>query len=407
MDEQLTLNLVKFQKGAYIIILEDTRLAERFFIIREGKVHISKEMEVVAEEQGDTLGPGDFFGVVSTMSEHSYIETAQALTDVILVAVRREQFGQLIQNNIAVATKILLQFSRQIRHHNEALSILTLKKSTDANLNYLYDIAEYYAKQHQYRQAYYAYSHYIKYCPSGEHLHSAQEKLKKVIPYAKGVKLVYDTNEVNRSYQKNDMIFAEGEPGEEFFVIKTGSVKITKITNKNEILLAVLKAGDIFGEMALLESKPRTACAVANGDCQLMVVNRTNFDQMIKTQPQLIARLTAMLADRIWLSFKQLANTRINDPTGRIYDMLLIQLENKRVNLSAKTPCMFDFGGDELIHMVGFSQNDGSMALQKLLQNRYVEIIQEKLCVTNVSEFSRQASYYRKKLVIEATRKEE
>jgi CRP-like cAMP-binding protein len=406
MAEPLTLNLVKFPKGAYIVIPEETRVADRFFIIREGKVQLSKDIQVVAEEQGDVLGPGDFFGVVSTMSGHSHIETAQAITDLVLVAVRQDQFGQLIQNNIAVAIKILLQFSRQIRHHNEALSILTLKKSAEASIDSLYDIAEYHARLHQYRQAYYAYSHYIKYCPNGEHIESAREKLKKVMPYAKGVKLVFEAHEMNRIYQKNDMIFAEGEPGEEFFIIKSGSVKIVKITNKNEILLAVLKAGDIFGEMALLESKPRTAGAIANEDSQLMVVNRTNFDQMIKTQPQLIARLTTMLADRIWLSFKQLVNTRISDPPGRIYDMLLIQLENKRVDLGSKTPCMLDFGGDELVHMVGFSQSDGSMALHKLLENKYVEIVHEKLCVKNVFEFAKQASFYRKKLAIEANRKE-
>jgi CRP-like cAMP-binding protein len=406
MSEQLSLNLVKFQKDAYIVIPEETRIADRFFIIREGKVHLSKEMQVVAEEQGDVLAPGDFFGVVSTMSGHSHIETARALTDVVLVAVRQEQYSQLIQNNNAVAIKILLQFSKQMRHHNEAFTILTLKKSTDANVNYLYDIAEYHAKQRQYRQAYYAYCHYIKYCPEGEHIRQAKEKLKTVAPHAKGVKLVFDPNEMNRSYQKNDMIFAEGEPGDEFFIIKSGSVKIAKVTNKNEILLAVLKTGDIFGEMALLESKPRTACAVANEECQLMAVNRTNFDQMIKTQPQLITRLTAMLAERIWLSFKQLANTRIGDLLGRMYDMVLIQLESKKVNLNAKTSCVFEFGGDELIHMVGFSQNDGSMALQKMLQNRYIEIVQEKLCVTNVAEFSRQAYYYRKKLAMEEARRE-
>jgi CRP-like cAMP-binding protein len=406
MGEQLSLNLIKFQKGAYIVIPEETRIADRFFIIREGKVHLSKEMQVVAEEQGDVLGAGDFFGVVSTMSGHSHIETARALTDVVLVAVYQEQYCQLIQNNNAVAIKILLQFSKQMRHHNEAFTILTLKKSTDANVNYLYEIAEYHAKQRQFRQAYYAYCHYIKYCPEGEHIRQAKEKMKTVAPHARGVKLVFDPNDMNRTYQKNDMIFAEGEPGEEFFIIKSGSVKIAKVTNKNEILLAVLKAGDIFGEMALLESKPRTACAVANEECQLMAVNRTNFDQMIKTQPQLITRLTTMLAERIWMSFKQLANTRISDLLGRMYDMVLIQLECKRVNLNAKIPCVFEFGGDELIHMVGFSQNDGSMALQKMLQNRYVEIVQEKLCVTNVTEFSRQAYYYRKKLAMEEARKE-
>jgi len=47
--------------------------------------------------------PGDFFGVVSTMSSHSHIETAQALTDVTLISVQKDQYGQLIQNNTPVA----------------------------------------------------------------------------------------------------------------------------------------------------------------------------------------------------------------------------------------------------------------------------------------------------------------
>jgi CRP-like cAMP-binding protein len=57
-------------------------------------VRISKEVEVVKEE--DTLGPGDFFGVISTMSGHSHIETAQALTNVTLIFSR---FFAVLRNN--------------------------------------------------------------------------------------------------------------------------------------------------------------------------------------------------------------------------------------------------------------------------------------------------------------------
>jgi CRP-like cAMP-binding protein len=405
MEEQLVLSVVRFPKDSYIIIPENSRIADRFFIIREGKVHISKEMQIVVEEQGDILGPGDFFGVVSTMAEFSHIETARAITDVVLVAVRQEQFGQLIQNNAAVAIKILLQFSRRMRHLNEALTMLTLKRSADTTVSHLFDVAAYYAKQRRYKQAYYAYHRYITCCPDGEHISLAREHLQKISLNVKGIKMNFETHEMNRTYQTDDMIFAEGEPGDEIFIIKSGSVKIVSITNNSEILLAVLKAGDIFGEMALLESKPRTACAIAYEECALMVVNRKNFDQMIKTQPQLIARLTTMLAERIWLSYKQLVNTRITDPMGRMCDTLLIQLERKRIDFTVKVPFVFDFGGTELINMVGFSHNDGVIALQKLLKSRYVEIVHEKLCVTDVREFYRQTSFYRKKLELESARK--
>ena len=90
MTNQLQLTFVNFKKDSYIIV-EGKQNADRFFILRQGKVRVFKEVEVVEEEGGNILGPGDFFGVVSTMSSHSHIETAQALTDVTLISVQKEQ----------------------------------------------------------------------------------------------------------------------------------------------------------------------------------------------------------------------------------------------------------------------------------------------------------------------------
>ena len=109
MNNPLQLSLVSFKKSAYIIV-EGKQRADCFYIIRSGNVRISKEVEVVEEEGGNLLNPGDFFGVVSTMSSHSHIETAQAVTDVTLIAVRRDQYGLLIEKNAPVALKIIQQF---------------------------------------------------------------------------------------------------------------------------------------------------------------------------------------------------------------------------------------------------------------------------------------------------------
>jgi CRP-like cAMP-binding protein len=403
MEGQPHLTLAKFAKDAYIIV-EGKRNADCFFIIREGKVRISREVQVVAEEQGDTLVPGDFFGVVSTMSGHSHIETAQALTDVTLLAVHQNQFSFLIQGTAPVAMKIITQFSKRMRYLNEALTRITLKKNVEADENHLFTVGEHYAKQNLYNQAFYALSQYIKCCPDGENVQTARARLAKITPYAKAAKLVFNPNELIRNYPKETMIFSEGERGEDLFIIKSGSVKIVKIVDNSEVLLAILKAGDMFGEMALLESKPRTACAVAHEDCQLMVVNRANFGEMIKTQPQLIARLTTLLSERIWLMYRQLANTRMKDPLGRVYDMLLIQLEKMRVNLEVKAPFFFDFGTKELINMVGLSPGDGTVVIQKLLQNKCIQVVSNKISVTDVIEIVRQTATFRKMQEIEARR---
>ncbi|MDR1840128.1 MAG: cyclic nucleotide-binding domain-containing protein [Treponema sp.] len=396
MSGSLQLVFLNFSKDSYIIV-EGKRNADRFFIIRSGKVRLSKEVRIVAEEGGDTLGPGDFFGVVSTMSGNSHIETAQAVTDVTLISVHRDQFSQLIQGNAPVAMKIIMQFSKRMRYLDEALTRLTLKnKAAEEDPSHTFNVAEYYVKHNQYDQAFYVYQKYIKYCPKGENFKTAVERMKKIAPYIKNQQKDFGPGEMTRTYTKDSIIFCEGEPGDELFVIQKGSVKIIKITENNEILLAVLKTGDIFGEMALLESKPRAAGAVAYEDCQLMAVNRANFQHMIKTQPQLIARLTTLLAERIWLIYKQLANTQIADPLGRMYDMLQIQIDKKKVDVNTTTTFIFDFGLKELINMVGLPQADGALVGRKLMENHSFQNYNDKLFVKDLREVARQNAYYRK-----------
>jgi CRP-like cAMP-binding protein len=403
MNNALQLSLVNFNKGAYIIV-EGKQRADCFYIIRNGKVQISKEVEIVEEEEGNVLNPGDFFGVVSTMSSHSHIETARALTDVTLIAVRKEQYGVLIKMNAPVALKIIQQFSRKMRYLDEALTRITLKSSAEADISHLFKVAEYYARQNQFNQAYYAYHQYIKFCPTGENLTTAKERMAKIRPYAKAVYLNGSDEEFTRTYPKDTMIFSEAQPGKELYIIQKGSVKITKIMNDNEVLLALLKAGDIFGEMALLEDKPRSASAIAHEEAVLLAVNKANFKRMVSSEPQIITRLTQLLSERIWFIYKQLANTQISDPLGRLYDALLIQLEKQRVpiNVSSHT---FDFGTQELINMVGLPKTEGTMAVRKLLENSRLRVVENKIHVTQVDEVDKQAKYYRKMERIARARK--
>jgi len=406
MAAPLQLAFINFTKDAYIIV-EGKRNADRFFIIKAGKVRLSKAAQVVAEEQGDTIGPGDFFGVVSTMSGHSHIETAQAITDVTLISVQREQFSQLIQNNAPVAMKIILQFSKRMRYLDEALTRLTLKdKASEEDANHIFNFAEYYAKINQFNQAFYAYHKYIKHCPQGSNVQAAVERMKKIAPYIKAPPREFKPDEMTRTYQKDEVIFCEGEHGDELFIIQKGSVRIVKVTESGEILLAVLKPGDIFGEMALLESKPRAAGAVAYEECQLMAVNRENFQQMIKTQPQLIARLTTLLSERIWLIYRQLANTRISDPIGRMYDMMQIQIEKKKIDMNTAASFTFDFGLKELANMVGISQGDSSMLMRKLMENHAFQLQNDKIFVKDVKEIVKQNAYYHKMQQLEKARHE-
>ncbi len=405
MSNPLQLSMVKFNKGAYIIV-EGKQKADHFYIIRSGKVRISKEIEVVEEEGGNILGPGDFFGVVSTMSSHSHIETAQALTDVTLISVHRDNYGELIRVNTPVAIKIIEAFSRRMRYLDDALARRTLNNTAEPDLEHLFKVAEYYARQNQYNQAYFAYHQYIRHCPAGEHFETARERMAKIEPYARAVYLDSEEEVFTRTYPKDTMIFSETMPGKELYIIQKGSVKITKIVDDNEVLLAVLKPGDIFGEMALIENKPRSASAIAFEDATLLAVNKENFERMVQTQPQIIARLTQLLAERIWFIYKQLANTLLNDNLGRMYDALLIQLEKARVPIRQGESYTFEFGMRELINMVGLPPGEGNRCVRELLQNARIKAIDNRIHTTDVQEIEHQAKYYRKMERIARKRKD-
>jgi CRP-like cAMP-binding protein len=302
--------------------------------------------------------------------------------------------------------KIIEGFSRRMRYLDEALARLTSKQETaEPDLNHLFYVAEYYAKQSQYNQAYYAYYQYLKYMPNGRDADKARERMAKIEPYSQAVYLDGVDNVFTRTYPKDTMIFSESMPGKELYIIQKGSVKISKIVNGNEVLLAVLKSGDLFGEMSLIENKPRSASAVAFEDAVLLAVNKENFARMVTSQPQIISRLTTVLAERIWFIYKQLANTLLSDNVGKLYDALLIQLEKSRVPIRSGEAYTFDFGPKELINMVGLPMGEGMEAARQLLSNSKVRAMENRIYTSDVEEVDKQAKYYRKMQRIERARK--
>ncbi len=394
MGNPLQLGLISYNKGAYITIDGDD--AELFYIIRTGRVRVQKELEIFEEEAKDILKPGDFFGVVSTMSKHAYIENVIALEDCTLITVRPDQYSMLIERNTPIAMKIINSFSKQVRMLDQALTRLSFKSSAEVDAFHLHQVGEHYAKQNQFNLAYYAYSKFCLENPNAPNVNEVKQKMEKIKSYVDPASLNVDTSKFIRQYPKDSMLFAEGESGPELYIIQKGSIRITKIVNDNEVLLAMLKTGDIFGEMALLENKPRSASAIIHEDAVLMAVNRANFKGMVIEQPRVISRLTSTLAERIWNLYRQLENTLIQNPVGRIYDCLELELEKSRIDLATRQPYDFEFGINNLISMVGLPVAEGKMAISKLLESKELILNGKNLYAPDITRIVKSNEYHKK-----------
>jgi len=95
-------------------------------------------------------------------------------------------------------------------------------------------------------------------------------------------------------------IFEEGDQGSEMYIIIQGEVEIRKSTSSTTSkTLIVLHSGDIFGEMALIEKKSRSASAVATQPTKLLVLNEMLFDNMIEKNPDFAKKMIKILSERI------------------------------------------------------------------------------------------------------------
>ncbi len=120
-----------------------------------------------------------------------------------------------------------------------------------------------------------------------------------------------------RSVSRGATIFAKGDPGTGLMGVLAGSVKISVASaNGRDVVLNIIHEGEIFGEIALLDGRPRTADAAAMSDCELIVIERRDFVPFLRSQPDVALKFLEILCARLrWTSEQVQDLTFLNLPT--------------------------------------------------------------------------------------------
>lgn len=122
-----------------------------------------------------------------------------------------------------------------------------------------------------------------------------------------------------RDYPKGSMIILEEEFGDIVFIIKFGTVKITRVNDEGkEVILAMLGESEIFGEMALIDGEARSANALAQEDCQLIAISSEDFISILKDNFSVSLSLMGELAKRLRKSDQHIEALSLNDAEHRI-----------------------------------------------------------------------------------------
>ncbi len=192
-----------------------------------------------------------------------------------------------------------------------------------------------------------------------------------------------------KTFQKNDILFCEYEPGDTFYLIQSGRVEITKIIDNIEKTIDILNPGEIFGEMAILEGAPRSASAIALDQVKVLEFNRENFEILMMGNPQIALKLLKLFTKRIYDQKRRFMILTLEDEQARVADVFLMLSETSTVE--APTPEMREFktSVDDIAHWAGMSPEKCRTILNHFMIQRRVDIFDDKIVVRNISDFIR------------------
>ena len=173
-----------------------------------------------------------------------------------------------------------------------------------------------------------------------------------------------------KKYPKSSMIILEEEYGDKIFIIKTGTVKITRVNDEGkEVIIALLGSGDFFGEMAILDGNSRSANALAQEQCELVTINKEDFLEMLKRNFQMCMNLLEELAVRLRKSDQQIEALSLSDAEHRIGVSILNLAEDRGVIKNGEVTIESLPYQQDIANMAGTSRETVSRVL-KLFEDR-------------------------------------
>ena len=121
-----------------------------------------------------------------------------------------------------------------------------------------------------------------------------------------------------RDFSAGEVLFREGERGDEMYVIQSGLVRVVKRVGGEYRSLATLGRGEFIGEMAILNGRPRTATALVLEDARCLVIDAATLEQMLSDNTEIALRLVKKLARRLDSADEMIQMLLNPDPQARV-----------------------------------------------------------------------------------------
>ena len=193
---------------------------------------------------------------------------------------------------------------------------------------------------------------------------------------------------VSKKFKNGNLIFLEESEGKNLFFVVEGSVKVTRLSKDGrEVILAMLNAGDFFGEMSLLDGEARSANVIALEKTEVLSLNRDDFLVVLHDYPKIAIQLLKEMTSRLRKSDRQIVSLSLSDAEKRIA-LCIVRfadeqgvIKNGQVTIP-KIPIQQD-----IANMAGTSRETVSRAMSLLTEEKYIERNGKELKILNYKSF--------------------
>lgn len=274
---------------------------------------------------------GDFLAADVVFGDRKARTSARAVTACKFYSWPQADFEKMVGSDVLFAVKVLSQLSKRLRILNQKLTTVLARDSGLPDPQAVFDQGLRAYNSNQLGEAKFHFERFVEQYP--EHaeaprairlLYSMRDPHAppgfRVMPAAaggipqdarleQGLKQLASQGVMGnipealagylRSYAPGQVLFKEGEAASELFLIVSGKVLVSKEVQGQKHILGLLGNGNLVGEMALFDNKPRSATVEAMGKVEVLALNLANFKLIVQLQPQWMAQLIRNFAQRI------------------------------------------------------------------------------------------------------------
>jgi len=195
-----------------------------------------------------------------------------------------------------------------------------------------------------------------------------------------------------RRFRRNEVIFHQGDPGDSLHIVAAGAVKIVLPSAEgDEAIIATLRPGDFFGELALLDDAPRSATASALEASDTLVLPRQTFVELLDTLPGLRDALLAGLARELRRLTGHVEELHFLDLAGRLAMRLTRLAREAQPDARGQIRLAWPYTQSDLAAMIGGTRQSVNRLLSELVDEGLISIEPDALVIADLDQLARRA----------------